>query len=101
VRAEAIIGDFYLWFMLRAIEHRLPDGSDRHVLDIGPVYQKKGLWARVSRATKVGPRAYRRFGPITTARRAVFSSDLTSMSKNEPWLLVFMALEANIQNLDI
>ena len=40
VRAEAIIGDFYLWPMLRAIKHRLPDGSDRHILDIGPVYQE-------------------------------------------------------------
>ena len=40
MRAEAIIGDFYVWFMLRAIEHRLPDGSDREVLDIGPVYQE-------------------------------------------------------------
>ena len=43
VRAEAIIiiiGYFYLWPMLRAIKHRLPDGSDRHVLDIGPVYQE-------------------------------------------------------------
>ena len=38
VRAEAIIGDFYMWPMLRAIKHRLPDGSDRHILDIGPVY---------------------------------------------------------------
>ena len=40
MRAEAIIGDFYMWPMLRAIKHRLPDGSDRHLLDIGPVYQE-------------------------------------------------------------
>ena len=40
VRAEAILGDFYMWPMLRAIKHRLPDGSDRHILDIGPVYQE-------------------------------------------------------------
>jgi hypothetical protein len=40
VHAEAIIGDFYMWPMLRAIKHRLPDGSDRQVLDIGPVYQE-------------------------------------------------------------
>ena len=29
-----------MWPMLRAIKHRLPDGSDRHILDIGPVYQE-------------------------------------------------------------
>ena len=40
VRAKAIIGDSYMWPMLRAIKHRLPDGSDRHILDIGPVYQE-------------------------------------------------------------
>ena len=38
VRAEAIIGDLYMWPMLGAINHRLPGGSDRHILDIGPVY---------------------------------------------------------------
>ena len=40
VRAEAIIGDFFMWPMLRAIKHRLPDGSDAHILDLGPVYQE-------------------------------------------------------------
>ena len=40
MRAEAIIGDFYMWPMLRAIKHRLPDSSDRHILDIGTVYQE-------------------------------------------------------------
>ena len=40
MRAEAIIGDFYMWPMLQAIKHRLPDGSDPHILDIGPVYQE-------------------------------------------------------------
>ena len=29
-----------MWPMLWAIKHRLPDGSDRHILDIGPVYQE-------------------------------------------------------------
>ena len=29
-----------MWPMLRAIKHRLPDGSDGHILDIGPVYQE-------------------------------------------------------------
>ena len=33
----------------------------------------------------------------TTARRAVYSSNLTFMSKSEPWLLVFMALGANLK----
>ena len=37
VRAKAIIGDSYMWPMLRAIKHRLPDRSDRHILDIGTV----------------------------------------------------------------
>ena len=32
-----------------------------------------------------------------TARCAVFSSDLTFLGKNEPWLLVFMALGANLK----
>ena len=32
-----------------------------------------------------------------TALCAVFSSDLTSMSKTEHWLLVFMALGANLK----
>jgi len=40
VRAEAIIGDLYMWPMLQAIKHRLPDRSDRHILDIGTVYQE-------------------------------------------------------------
>jgi hypothetical protein len=40
VRVEAIIGDFYMWPMLRAIKHRLPNGSNRHILDISPVYQE-------------------------------------------------------------
>ena len=53
MRAEAIIGDFYLWFMLRAIEHRLPDGSDREVLDIGPVYQEAYKTSSTTRNTLV------------------------------------------------
>ena len=40
VRAEAIIGDLYMWPVLQAIKHRLPDSSDRHILDIGTVYQE-------------------------------------------------------------
>ena len=40
VRAEAIIGDVYMWPMLQAIKHRLPDRSDLHILDIGPMYQE-------------------------------------------------------------
>ena len=40
VRAEAIIGDLYMWPMLQAIKHRRPDRSDRHILDIGTVYQE-------------------------------------------------------------
>ena len=40
VRAEAIIGDFFMWPMLRAIKHRLPDGSDPHILDMAPIYQQ-------------------------------------------------------------
>ena len=35
--------------------------------------------------------------PACTARRAVFSSDLISMSKDKPWLLVFMALGENLK----
>ena len=54
MRAEAIIiiiGDFYLWPMLRAIKHRLPDGSNRHVLDIGPVYQEAYKTSSTTRST--------------------------------------------------
>lgn len=40
VRAEAIIGDFFMWPVLRAIKHRLPDGSDPHILDMAPIYQE-------------------------------------------------------------
>ena len=40
VRAEAIIGDLYMWPMLQALKHRLADRSDRHILDIGTVYQE-------------------------------------------------------------
>ena len=40
MRAEAIIGDFYTWPMLRALKYRLPDGSDGHILDLWPVYQE-------------------------------------------------------------
>ncbi len=50
-----------------------------------------------SGARLASDRAYRRFGAKTTARRAVFSSDLTSMSKSKPWLLVLMALGANLK----
>ena len=31
---------FYMWPMLRAINHRPPDGSDPHVLDMAPIYQE-------------------------------------------------------------
>ena len=37
------------------------------------------------------------FRAKTTARRAVFSSGLISMSKGKPWLLVFMALGENLK----
>ena len=37
------------------------------------------------------------YGAKITARCAVFSSDLTFMSKNEHWLLVFMALGENLK----
>lgn len=40
VRAEAIIGDFFMWPLLRAIKHRHPDGSDLHILDMAPIYQE-------------------------------------------------------------
>ena len=40
VRAEAIIGDFYMWPMLRALKYRPADGSDPHVLDMAPIYQE-------------------------------------------------------------
>ena len=58
-----------------------------------PFIFKKGHRARVSRATvRIGVS-----GAKITARCAVFSSDLTFMSKNESWLLVSMALGANIK----
>ena len=40
VRAEAIIGDFYMWPLLRALKYRPADGSDPHVLDMAPIYQE-------------------------------------------------------------
>jgi hypothetical protein len=40
VRAEAILGDFYMWPLLRAIKYRPPDGSDPHILDMAPIYQE-------------------------------------------------------------
>lgn len=40
VRAEAIIGNFFMWPMLRAIKHKLPDGSEPHILDMAPIYQE-------------------------------------------------------------
>ena len=40
VRAEAIIGDFYMWPLLRALKYRPVDGSDPHVLDMAPIYQE-------------------------------------------------------------
>lgn len=40
VRAEAIIGDFFMWPVLRAIKHRLPDGSESHILDMAATYQE-------------------------------------------------------------
>eukprot|EP00966_Prymnesium_polylepis_P111651 2583073-Prymnesium_polylepis.1 len=39
VRAVAIIGDFYMWPMLRAVKHKNADGSDPHILDMAPIYQ--------------------------------------------------------------
>lgn len=40
VRAEAILGDFYMWPLLRALKYRPPDGSDPHILDMAPIYQE-------------------------------------------------------------
>jgi hypothetical protein len=40
VRAEAIIGDFFGWPILRALKHRPADGSDPHILDMAPIYQE-------------------------------------------------------------
>ena len=40
VRALAIVGDFFMWPVLRAIKHRRPDGSDLHILDMAPIYQE-------------------------------------------------------------
>lgn len=40
VRAEAIVGDFFMWPILRAIKYRHPDGSDPHILDMAPIYQE-------------------------------------------------------------
>jgi hypothetical protein len=40
VRAEAILGDFYMWPLLRAIKYRPPDGSDPHILNMAPIYQE-------------------------------------------------------------
>lgn len=40
VRAEAIIGDFFMWPIMRAIKYRPPDGSDPHILDMAPIYQE-------------------------------------------------------------
>ena len=40
VRAEAILGDFYMWPLLRAIKYRPPDGSDPHILDMAAIYQE-------------------------------------------------------------
>ena len=60
------------------------------------IFLKKGGFGRASR----GRPCLSAFRAKITARRAVFSSDLTSMSKNEPlpWLLVFiMAPGANIK----
>jgi hypothetical protein len=40
VRAEAILGDFYMWPLLRALKYRPPDNSDPHILDMAPIYQE-------------------------------------------------------------
>jgi hypothetical protein len=40
VRAEAIVGAFFGWPILRAIKHRPADGSDPHILDMAPIYQE-------------------------------------------------------------
>ena len=55
-------------------------------------FKKKGT----GRASRERP-CVSAFRAKITARCAVFSSDLTSMSKNEHWLLVFMALGANLK----
>lgn len=40
VRALAIVGDFFMWPMLRAIKYLLPDGSQPHILDMAPIFQE-------------------------------------------------------------
>ena len=40
VRAEAILGAFFIWPILRAIKHKPADGSDPHILDMAPIYQE-------------------------------------------------------------
>ena len=52
-----------------------------------------GCASGVSRATVL----ISAFRAKITVRRAVFSSDLTFLSENEPWLLVFMALGENLK----
>ena len=58
VRAEAIIGDFYIVHVADAAGDQasaagVPDGSDRHILDIGPVYQEAYKTSSTTRNTLV------------------------------------------------
>ena len=63
-----------------------------------PFLKKNALIrARVWRLASDRPYIVGVSGAKITVRRAVFSSDLAFMSKNEPWLLVFMALGANLK----
>jgi len=63
-----------------------------------PFFKKNALIrARVWRLASDRPYIVGVSGAKITVRRAVFSSDLTFMSNNEPWLLAFMALGANLK----
>ena len=63
-----------------------------------PFLKKNALIrARVWRLASDRPYIVGVSGAKITVRRAVFSSDLTFLSENEPWLLVFMALGANLK----
>ena len=61
-----------------------------------PFFKKALIRARVWRLASDRP-YISAFRAQITVRRAVFSSDLTFLSENEPWLLVFMALGANLK----
>ena len=58
VRAEAIIGDFYIVHVADAAGDQasaagVPDGSERHILDIGPVYEEAYKTSSTTRNTLV------------------------------------------------